>query len=170
MRTISYGHLRPSLWSCPRLTTLPCPLCVSSLVLPQARVLIRSRCLAHSMHDLLTTGTPPLSPSPSLVTVATTPGPQRSSTYVVNVHGRTSAEKRPRAFRRHALTEHPPHRSCYSTPSTAPGTFSACHTQLLDALLCADSADSANLDHDSLALALPAAACSASINPSLPHG
>lgn len=42
------------------------------------------------MHDLLTTGTPPLSPSPSLATVATTPGPQRSGTYVVKVHGRTT--------------------------------------------------------------------------------
>ncbi|KAI0741704.1 hypothetical protein C8Q80DRAFT_1110396 [Daedaleopsis nitida] len=39
---------------------------------------------------LLTTGTPPLSPSPSLVTVATTPGLQRSGTYVVKVHGRTT--------------------------------------------------------------------------------
>ncbi|KAI0820304.1 hypothetical protein BC628DRAFT_1330882 [Trametes gibbosa] len=34
--------------------------------------------------------TPSLSPSPSLLTVATTPGVQRSGTYVVKVHGRTT--------------------------------------------------------------------------------
>ncbi|KAI8996513.1 hypothetical protein BD414DRAFT_512898 [Trametes punicea] len=34
--------------------------------------------------------TPSLSPSPSMLTVATTPGVQRSGTYVVKVHGRTT--------------------------------------------------------------------------------
>ncbi len=40
------------------------------------------------MQDLLST--PSISPSPSLTTVATTPGLQRSGTYVVKVHGRTT--------------------------------------------------------------------------------
>ncbi|TBU37514.1 hypothetical protein BD309DRAFT_611109 [Dichomitus squalens] len=44
--------------------------------------------LPHSMNDLL--ATPPLTPSPSLVTVATTPGLSRSGTYLVKVHGRTT--------------------------------------------------------------------------------
>ncbi|TBU33977.1 hypothetical protein BD311DRAFT_615434, partial [Dichomitus squalens] len=44
--------------------------------------------LPHSMNDLL--ATPPLTPSPSLVTVANTPGLSRSGTYLVKVHGRTT--------------------------------------------------------------------------------
>ncbi|RDX50958.1 hypothetical protein OH76DRAFT_1402181 [Lentinus brumalis] len=44
--------------------------------------------LPPSMQDLLST--PSISPSPSLTTVATTPGVQRSGTYVVKVHGRTT--------------------------------------------------------------------------------
>lgn len=43
---------------------------------------------AHSAQDLLKT--PSLSPSPSTVTVATAPGLQRSGTYVVKVHERTT--------------------------------------------------------------------------------
>ena len=43
---------------------------------------------AHSVHDFL--ATPPLTPTPSLVTVATTPGLSRSGTYLVKVHGRTT--------------------------------------------------------------------------------
>lgn len=58
--------------------------------------LMLMNCAAHSVQDLLQT--PSLSPSPSLVTVATTPGLPRSSTpglqrngtYVVKVHGRTT--------------------------------------------------------------------------------
>ncbi|KAI0765656.1 hypothetical protein BD413DRAFT_481915 [Trametes elegans] len=37
-----------------------------------------------------TPSTPSLSPSPSMLTIATTPGVQRSGTYVVKVHGRTT--------------------------------------------------------------------------------
>ncbi|KAI0717986.1 hypothetical protein C8T65DRAFT_706944 [Cerioporus squamosus] len=44
--------------------------------------------LPPSVQDLL--NTPSISPSPSLTTVATTPGLQRSGTYVVKVHGRTT--------------------------------------------------------------------------------
>ncbi|KAI1796757.1 hypothetical protein LXA43DRAFT_879580 [Ganoderma leucocontextum] len=44
--------------------------------------------LPHSVNDLL--ATPPLTPTPSLVTVATTPGLSRSGTYLVKVHGRTT--------------------------------------------------------------------------------
>nr|VWP02275.1 GLTP domain-containing protein [Ganoderma boninense] len=44
--------------------------------------------LPHSVHDFL--ATPPLTPTPSLVTVATTPGLSRSGTYLVKVHGRTT--------------------------------------------------------------------------------
>ena len=43
---------------------------------------------AHSVNDLL--ATPPLTPTPSLVTVATTPGLSRSGTYLVKVHSRTT--------------------------------------------------------------------------------
>ncbi|OSD05467.1 hypothetical protein PYCCODRAFT_1362095 [Trametes coccinea BRFM310] len=40
-----------------------------------------------------TPSTPSLSPSPSMLTVATTPGVQRTGTYVVKVHGRTTLSR-----------------------------------------------------------------------------
>ncbi|RPD64128.1 hypothetical protein L226DRAFT_569605 [Lentinus tigrinus ALCF2SS1-7] len=70
--------------------------------------------LPPSVQDLLST--PSISPSPSLATVATTPGLQRNGTYVVKVHGRTT----------HSRTEFPhanppisPTKSCRKQPQTS---------------------------------------------------
>ena len=52
------------------------------------RMTVADYYIAPSVQDLL--NTPSISPSPSLATVATTPGLQRSGTYVVKVHGRTT--------------------------------------------------------------------------------
>lgn len=93
-QTVCYAHPRPSSLLCPRLTTLLFLLFVRTFMIisrQQTNITV-----ANSVQDLL--NTPSLSPSPSLVTVATTPGLprsgtpglQRSGTYVVKVHSRTT--------------------------------------------------------------------------------
>lgn len=89
-QTSCYAPHPPSSPSCPPSTTRIFLLSLPFVSTPHTFFIspVSHIYTAHSVNDLL--ATPPLTPTPSLVTVATTPGLSRSGTYLVKVHGRTT--------------------------------------------------------------------------------